>query len=366
MRFRLLGPVEVSGTDGALPLGGPRQRAVLVALLLQPNRPVPVRQVAEAVWDEPPASARSNIRTYLAALRRLVGNDRLLTGPAGYRLVVEPEELDLLQFHALRTGGERALRGGDRTTPLELDAARLDEQRLAAVEAYAQARLGSDATDDVVTDLRSLVLQHPLRERLWVLLMTALYRVGRQADALAAYAEARRALAEELGLEPGPELHRLQEQILRSDQATSPAARWRWRGYARDSPGPVPHRCGASPARPASGRAAWSCTGAHLVRPSYPDGQLYLNLRGSETEPVPPAAALDQLLRALGVPGVGIPSTWTSGSRRIAAGSPTAGCCWCWTTPPTSTRSGRCRQGRRWRRCWSPAGRRSPGWRVPR
>ena len=114
----------------------------------------------------------------------VLGNDRLHTGPAGYRLVVAPEELDLLQFHALRTGGERALRGGDpagvaeqlraalalwrgapfadlpRTTPLELDAARVDEQHLATVEAYAQARLDISAADHVGTDLRSLVLQH--------------------------------------------------------------------------------------------------------------------------------------------------------------------------------------------------------------
>ncbi len=362
MRFRLLGPVEVSGSDGALPLGGARQRAVLVALLLQPNRPVPVRQMAEVAWEEPPASARSNIRTYLAALRRLLGNDRLHTGPAGYRLVVAPEELDLLRFHALRTGGERALRGGDPagaaeqlraalalwrgtpfadipwTTPLELDAARLDEQRLAAVEAYVQARLGTGAADDVVTDLRSLVLQHPLRERLWVLLMTALYRGGRQADALAAYAEARRALAEELGLEPGPELHRLQEQILRADPeldaepataapvpvpAQLPPAVGDFTGRAtevarlREGPagaGAASVWCVTGPA--GVGKSSLAAHVAHLIRSAYPDGQLYLNLRGAETEPVPPAAALDQLLRALGVPRAGIPSTL---DERIAA-----------------------------------------------
>jgi DNA-binding SARP family transcriptional activator len=347
-------------------LGGVRQRAVLTALLLRPNQVVPVRQLAEATWEEPPASAGSNVRTYITALRRAMDDcSRLTTGSGGYRLTVDADELDLLRFRTLKTDGERALHDGDpaaaaerlraaldlwrgepfadvpRTEPLQFEVVRLTEQRLAVVESYAEARLALGGSDELVADLRALVHAHPLRERLWELLMAALYRRGRQADALATYTEVRNLLDEELGIEPGPALRRLHERILRADPALdcpgapTPDGTPELGGARPPSqlPPPVPDFTGrdaeverlrrglTEPGAGPGGRPAWTITGAggtgktslavyvaHQVRPDFPDGQVYVSLRGTEARPVEPASALDRLLRALGVPGAAIPA----------------------------------------------------------
>jgi DNA-binding SARP family transcriptional activator len=242
----ILGPLEVHADGVLVPLGGAKPRAMLAALLLHPNGVVSVGRLTDALWGEqPPPSAPANIKTYASQLRKaldgVLAGSRLQTRAPGYLFRVEPGELDLLEFETLAAAGRSALAGGDFelaarqlgqalslwrgevcadiTLGPELDVARsrLDEQRMAVTEDCLQARLRGGEHRDLVPELRGLVAEHPLRERLWEYLMLALSSASRPADALAAYADRRTVLVRELGLEPGPQLRNLQAAILASD-----------------------------------------------------------------------------------------------------------------------------------------------------
>jgi predicted ATPase/DNA-binding SARP family transcriptional activator len=228
VEFRVLGPLEVVGDDGEpVPLGGQRPRALLAALLLDANRPVSVERLIDAVWGEsPPASAPNALQVHVHSLRSALGAERILTRPPGYVVVVRPEELDAERFEHLVTDGRRAdalaLWRGPALADLaaepfaQAEAARLDERRLTTLEARLEADLDGGRHAEAAAELEALVLVHPHRERLRGQQMLALYRAGRQADALAAYRDARSAL-DELGLEPSPELRALEKRILEQD-----------------------------------------------------------------------------------------------------------------------------------------------------
>ena len=244
MEFRILGPLEVRDDDGAvIDLGGRQQRLLVAVLLLHPNEVVSVDSLIEALWpDQPPASAVKSVQAQISRVRRALGEgERLQTRGNGYLLVVEPGELDGDRFRTLFDEGRKRLTGGDPTgaettirQALELwrgqpladfayddfsqaAIARLDELHLSALEERFDAELALERHGAVVAELEALVVTHPLRERLRGQLMLALYRSGRQAEALRAYEDARRQLAEELGLEPSEPLKRLQRAILDED-----------------------------------------------------------------------------------------------------------------------------------------------------
>ena len=236
MELRILGPIEVLADERPVPLGGPRQRALLAYLLLHANEVVPADRLLDRLWDDPPGLPA--LHSQVARLRRVVG-DRIVTAGQGYAIRVEPGELDLDVFRALLADAgaaadpverSRLLRDADalwRGDPLAgLDvpfaageAAALEELRLAALEDRIEADLAAGLDADLVPELATLVARHPLRERLRGELILALYRSGRQADALETYQETRRMLDEELGLEPSPALRELERGILRHDPA---------------------------------------------------------------------------------------------------------------------------------------------------
>jgi DNA-binding SARP family transcriptional activator len=237
--FRILGPLEVIGDDGQqVALGGQKQRAVLALLLLRANTVVPTDFLIDALWGEsPPRTATTSLQNSISALRKAVGPDVLLTRPPGYRISVEPHEIDLGRFEQLVTEArtlqaeERAARlrealGLWRGEPLPefrsetfapRDLPRLEELRLTTLEDCFEAELAAGRSGELVPELEAHVAAEPLRERALGQLMLALYHSGRQADALRVYQDARRALVDELGLDPGPQLQELHAQILRQD-----------------------------------------------------------------------------------------------------------------------------------------------------
>ena len=238
MEFRLLGPLEVVVDGSVVPLAGRRQRALLALLLLQANEVVSADRLVDRLWGEtPPKEPLNALQFHVSRLRRVLPPSVLVTRAPGYLLRLTDAELDLARFERLTAAaGEappaeaaRLLREAlglwrgpplaDAAGFLDPERARLEELRLAALEALAEAELAGGNAAAVVGELESLVAQHPFHERLRAQLILALYRSGRQADALAAYREARRLLADELGLEPGPELQRLERAILVQDPA---------------------------------------------------------------------------------------------------------------------------------------------------
>jgi DNA-binding SARP family transcriptional activator/ABC-type glycerol-3-phosphate transport system substrate-binding protein len=240
MHFRVLGPIEVSGEDGPLPLGGPKQRAVLAHLIVRANQVVSADALIDLVWNEdPPPAARSTLQGYVSHLRKAFGPDRLVGRPPGYVLSLDAGELDAAQFEALIREARASDGGTDRAGEILREAlalwrgpafadlaaepalsgeiARLEELRLQALEERVSADLETGRHGDAIGELESLVREHPLRERLWASLMLALYRSGRAADSLATFQRAREILADELGADPSPELQRLHERVLRQD-----------------------------------------------------------------------------------------------------------------------------------------------------
>jgi DNA-binding SARP family transcriptional activator len=236
--FRILGPLEVLAADGEpLALGGQKQRAVLVLLLLRANQVVSTDFLVDALWGEhPPRTATTSLQNSISALRRILGADLLLTRAPGYRLAVDPDSIDLSRFEAL-VASARALEGEERAGRLrealalwrgdplpefrfetfagrEID--RLDELYLATLEDRIDADLACERYSDVVPELQALVARQPLREGLWTQLMRALHYAGRRADAGRAYQDARSALLEH-GFEPSPELRELQRMILNDE-----------------------------------------------------------------------------------------------------------------------------------------------------
>ncbi|GLZ34199.1 SARP family transcriptional regulator [Lentzea sp. NBRC 105346] len=338
LRYRLLGPVTVLGPDGPVRPAGQKQATVLAALLLSPGRVVPEDRLIDLTWGEQaPRSARGRLQVHVSDLRKLLGGDVITRGASGYSIEVAPGERDLDLFddavaRARELSGDAAIERLREAldlwtgTPLdgvsdelaELERPALAERRLAVVEELHDLRIAAGHHAETVGELRRLVDEHPYRERLRAALMLALHRCGRTAEALEAYSQGHELLVSELGIEPGPGLRDLQTRILRGeDQApVTPST-------------PVTVRPAELPlaARGFAGRATelaaldesddgvWVITGtagvgktalavrwAHTARDRYPDGQLYVNLRGfdADDEPLSPAAALAQLLRTLG------------------------------------------------------------------
>jgi predicted ATPase/DNA-binding SARP family transcriptional activator len=245
IEFRLLGLFEVAAGQRRLKIGSPKQRRLLALLVVNLNRPVPVDVILDVLWpDGPPASAQSTLQSLVSRLRVELGGDRaggalLRLREAGYVLEADPGQVDANRFEALTGRGRDAGAGGDPGLAAELlgealglwrgpaladladaepfrpEAARLEEARLGVVEELAEAELARGRPAQALTHLEPHVEANPLRERAWGPRMVALYRLGRQADALRAFQSVRRLLGEELGLEPTPALRRLEQQILR-------------------------------------------------------------------------------------------------------------------------------------------------------
>jgi DNA-binding SARP family transcriptional activator/Tfp pilus assembly protein PilF len=361
--------VRCGGTALAVPRG--RQRAVLAALLLRANHVVPLDELAEALWrtDLPP-SARVSVQNYVMRLRSTLGpaGARIGTRAHGYLIGVDDDELDITRFEALLRQARAAARDGRwpeaadhaasalalwRGEPLadagsdvlaEREAPRLNEMRMQAAEMRIDADLHLGRHGEVIAELRQLARAEPLRERLHALLMLALYRDRRQAEALAAYQQARRVLVEELGTDPGPDLQQLHQQILDADPALllpGPAAR---AASTAAPPRPAPPR--QLPAAVADftgrtaelaalthvladtkargpgtvvisavggtagvGKTALALHWAHQAAHQFPDGQMYVNLRGFDPSgsPATPETVIRGFLDALGVPPERIP-----------------------------------------------------------
>ncbi|HEV8099269.1 MAG TPA: BTAD domain-containing putative transcriptional regulator, partial [Gaiellaceae bacterium] len=244
MEFRILGAIETVGDEGPLPLGAPKQRALLALLLLNANTVVSRDRLVDALWGaEPPKSAVSSLQVYVHGLRRVLGGERIERHGTGYRLHLDPSSLDLSRFERLVDRAAAALAAGRaadaaedlrraldlwRGQPLadvagepvhEAEAGQLVEQRLRAVELLHDAELALGRHDELVPELERLIAAEPYREHARAQHALALYRSGRQADALAACRTARELLVEELGVDPGPELQELERRILLHDPA---------------------------------------------------------------------------------------------------------------------------------------------------
>jgi len=244
VEYRILGPIEVIDEGHSLDLAAGKQRALLAILLLRANEVVSVDELVEGLWGErPPSSAAKSLQIYVSQLRKLTQDGALLTRPPGYELRVEPGELDLDRFRRAVQEGKEALAARQpaaaagklrealmlwRGPPLaeftyepfaQPEIARLEDERLNTLEERIDADLALGRHADLTGELEALVSKHPLRERSRAQLMLALYRSGRQAEALWVYQETRRLLVEQLGLEPSRELQDLEQAILRQDGA---------------------------------------------------------------------------------------------------------------------------------------------------
>jgi DNA-binding SARP family transcriptional activator len=255
LEFRVLGPLEVIDGDRPLPLGTGQQRTLFAMLLLHANEVVSSDRLIDALWGATPApTAAKTVQVYVSRLRKELGDGRVVTRAPGYALQLDRSELDLARFEQLvgeaqRSDPERAadvlrralaLWRGPALADLTYESfaqpeiARLEELRWAALEQRIDADLAVGRHAELVGELGALIAEHPLRERLRGQLMLALYRSGRQAEALSAYRQAQRELAEQLGLDPSEELQRLEQAILRQDRAldAAPAATVEARGRA--------------------------------------------------------------------------------------------------------------------------------------
>ncbi len=239
LEFRILGPLEVVDGGEVLHLGGQKQRALLALLLLDPNRVVSTDRIVDALWGEqPPRTAATSLQNFVSQLRKLLGSDVVVTKPPGYELRIAPQQLDLDRFVLLveasraeespveRAAQLRRALAIWRGRPLadlgfeafaQQEIGRLEELRLAALEDRVEAELEAGRHSDLVGELEAFADEYPLRERLRSQLMLALYRSGRQAEALQIYHDTRRVLVDELGIEPSPALQQLHGAILRQD-----------------------------------------------------------------------------------------------------------------------------------------------------
>ncbi|GAA1174283.1 DNA-binding SARP family transcriptional activator [Kitasatospora gansuensis] len=365
LRFQVLGPVQAWRGEQHLSLGSPQQQAVLVALLLSHGRPVTTQDLVDGLWgDRPPPQAVAALRTYVSRLRALIEPNREMRAPAellvsvsdGYALRIPPESLDLSVFEHEFANAAAARGDGDyRKThrllasalslwsgrPLagipgphaEAQRNRLAERQIAAWADRCAAALEIGLHAETVSELSSLAAEHPLREQLRELLMLALYRCGRQAEALGVYTDTRKLLIEELGVEPGAGLASMHSRILAADPTLMPAPAALGRSSEQDEaaafvppaqlPADVSDFSGRSELvrdlrdvlRSGSGQAVvvTSLAGiggvgkttlavhlAHSIRSEFPDGQLYVDLRGPSASPADPAVVLGDFLYALG------------------------------------------------------------------
>jgi DNA-binding SARP family transcriptional activator len=372
VEFRILGPIEVAGESGRLGVGGEKQCLLLAALLLEANHSVLISRLIEAIWegDDAPPTAVQQVRKMIWDLRRRLGEaGRIEADRGGYRIVVPDEQLDVRRFELLLGRAEEAeaaglpgdavahlrsalslWRGpalsGLESTVIAPACSRLDERRLVATEWLVDLRLALGESRGLVAELQSLVVEFPLRESLRCQLMTALFRSGRQAEALGLFSEGREILADELGIDPGAQLTQLHARILANDPELY---------------GPEPEQPGATVAAPRApaavpvpslamlpydvsdftgrteeitrvlrlraavpdnaltlmavdgmagvGKTTFALHVAHLLAVDFPDGQFFLDLHGYTEirDPVPPMEALDMLLRSVGLTGEQIP-----------------------------------------------------------
>jgi DNA-binding SARP family transcriptional activator len=245
--FRILGPLEAIRGGDKVELGGRRQRRLLAALLLEPGERVSVDRLVESIWDhEPPPSARHLVQVYISQLRSLLDPSLLRTRAGGYTLDIDPVNIDAFAFERCMRGAAAAHSQGRLAEALELyeealglwrgavledvdpppalrpAVEELEEKRLLGREQRAEAMLELGRHHELVAELERLVSKEPLRERLRGQLMLALYRSGRQADALEVYRDGRKYLSQQLGMEPAPELRRLERAILAHDHSLAP------------------------------------------------------------------------------------------------------------------------------------------------
>ncbi|HEX7304107.1 AfsR/SARP family transcriptional regulator [Lentzea sp.] len=356
-QFQVLGPFEVRVQDEVLDLGGPRIRTLLALLTANAGRVTTVGTLVEALWGpQSPPDAHRTVRSYVSRLRRALAVDRLIvTHPAGYVLRLDPHVVDARRFERLVEAGRDALSAGraanaaeqlslaltlwrgdaygefSATPVLRAEAARLEGLRLGAVEDRVDAELATGAGVALVEELAVLTERHPGRERLWGQLMTALYRSGRQAEALDAFLRARTVLVEQFGLDPSPRLSEIHQQVLDNDARLFGVPAATPDEPARDDlPGDVPDFAGreaelallaaardtgrhavvieAIDGMAGVGKTTLVVHAAHRFAADYHD-RLFIDLHGhaSSQRPLTPMAALDTLLRALGVPGDRIP-----------------------------------------------------------
>lgn len=364
MRFRLLGPLRVWDGATLLPIRAAQQRVVLSVLLIETGQVVSLDRLVDEVWGErPPRGAVTVLRGYVMRLRRMLGGNghgSVLTRPGGYELVTADDDVDALVFQRLVASGRSALSkgAGDRAVA-ELSQALvlwrghaladvptsptiagyvtgLEQARLAALEDKVDGQLSLGRYGDVVAEVERLVNLHPLRERLWEHLVLALYRSGRRAEALGAYQRARAVLTTELGLEPGNRLQELQQDILAGND--QPSGKTTFSGVTPATKSVVPRQLPADttaftgrlkelreldavsqtsgpPLNAAVitgaagiGKTALAIHWAHRVADQFPDGQLYLDLRGYHPDhPMTATEGLAAFLTALGLAGQHIP-----------------------------------------------------------
>jgi DNA-binding SARP family transcriptional activator/tetratricopeptide (TPR) repeat protein len=389
VEFRLLGPVEVWDAGRPVPAGAPRQRTVLAALLVDAGRVVPATTLIDRVWDErPPSDARATLNAYLSRIRALLdmdlrgegrGRRRLVHRSGGYVLDVDPDQVDVLRLRGLANEAARAHESPDRRVGLLREAIALwrgqplaglsgawvartrrvwQQQRLDLVAAWADAELRTGNPGTVIGALIDLTGEYPLVEPLAAVLMRALHAAGRTADALDVYTTTRQRLADELGADPGAELREVHRQVLRGlPEAAAPGSAPAVEGPAaavpRQLPAAVPGFIGraaelerlnglldAGPldggvssavivGTPGVGKTTTAVYWAHRVADRFPDGQLYVNLRGFDpgNDALDPAAAVRGVLATLGVEPTRIPAdlesqtamyrTWLAGKRML-------------------------------------------------
>ncbi|MFE9766118.1 BTAD domain-containing putative transcriptional regulator [Streptomyces sp. NPDC005808] len=368
LRFCVLGPVRAWRGEELLPAGSPQQRALLAVLLLREGRTATAAELIDALWgDDPPAQALATVRTYASRLRKTLGPEILVSESGGYaiRLSGGGGTLDLALAQELANDAEKARTAGDlchardvlrralslwEGEPLanmpgpsaDTQRARLEEFRLQLLESCLDMDLEQGCHAEAVSELTALTAAHPLRERLRELLMLALYRSGRQAEALAVYADTRRLLADELGVDPRAGLKELQQRILQADPAlaepSAPAA----------EPATAPVRPAQLPATVTDftgrvsfvqelsdvlasassdegegrvmavsalagiggvGKTTLAVHVAHQSRGAFPDGQLYVDLQGAGARSAEPETVLGAFLRALGTADSAIPDS---------------------------------------------------------
>lgn len=411
MRFGILGALQVSVESAEIQITARRERVLMAALLLRANRTVSRQRLIDSIWAERvPRDAAGQLQGSIYRLRRVLtaaGTPRsiIATEVAGYRAQIDPQCLDLTEFYRLRDQARRAAgdsraeearhhyrsalhlwRGpaldGVDSDLIRREAAILDEEQFQALAECLDLELALGRAGELVAELGRLVKAHPYRETVHRQLMLALYRAGRQSDALAAYRDLRRVLQQELGTEPGAELERLNQAILNRDPeldrpSTSGDREPAVPGTAGNEQTPVPRelpahvagftgRAGAlkvldemyaaaergTPAPVAItaiagtagvGKTALAVHWAHRAADRFPEGQLFVNLRGYAVEAaMRPIEALAAMLRSLGVPPEQIPRTRLR--LRLCTGLAWlgGGCWWCSTTPARWSRFVRC------------------------
>ncbi|MDG4810772.1 BTAD domain-containing putative transcriptional regulator [Micromonospora sp. WMMD1120] len=356
LRFGVLGPLEIRDGGEPIVVRASKQRALIALLALRAGSAVSLGELYAALWDEDlPVDPKAAVHNYVRRLRRLLGEEAIATTANGYRLAVDREHVDLHRFRALVAEAERPEHADDPVTKSEVlrealtlwrgaplldvpsdylqryELGGLAEERLAAVERRIDADLQRGAHAEVISRLRRLTGEHPLHEGFWSQLILALYRDGRNADALAAYHEARGVLAAETGIDPGEELQRLYQRVLNRDPllaepvAAPPAVTARTSVAPSQLPPDVSdfvgrrhlvttvagilvpdHDVAAPPivvlsGMPAVGKSALAVHVGHAVREHFPDGQLFADLHGFGVGPaMNPGELLPRLLRGLG------------------------------------------------------------------